>query len=109
MTGGPFHQFSNSPSLRPQCPPNFTARPHFDPIEPESTIELENQIQASIDEQHLNDRKETERILEQLEKNNDKCLEDAFGTAQKLKEIRSGRLSLDSAYDKKVEEELDEF
>ena len=68
---------------------------------------LENQIETSIDEQLKNDQKETEKILEKLEKNDNKCLDDIFATAQKLKEIRSGRLSLEE--NKAIEEELDEF
>ena len=45
--------------------------------------------------------------MQKFKENNDRVLEDPFETAKKLKEVRSGRLSLD--YDKRIEDELDEF
>ena len=73
----------------------------------EYTKSLELDLEKDIEKQTKSDQAETEKVLQKLKENNDPCVLDPFAMAQKAKEIKSGRLSLDT--DKTLDDELDEF
>lgn len=101
-------QFPNANPFPPELEPYqgyYAERYGNEYIQDTKSLELE--LERDIEKQKKDERAETEKLVRQLEKNNDPCLRDAFETAKKVKEIKSGRISLDS--DKTIQDELDEF